>query len=80
MSWLDALKNTPEDLEIVWAYLLGGVADIHSAQDLLTEEQWNRGEEILSELTEFLDNDLKAKSSRKRDRAPDNTSRLRNSE
>jgi len=41
---------SPEDREIVFAAFAAMVLDCHAPQDLMTEDQWTRAEELMEEL------------------------------
>lgn len=45
---------TPKDIYVLWAAMVAMVQDIHSPQDNLTEQQWERAERLLQELDAYV--------------------------
>jgi len=52
---LEARTFTPDEMYVLWAFILAGTQDNHSAQDMLTAKQWEIGESIFKKLNEYMD-------------------------
>jgi hypothetical protein len=48
---------TAEDVYVLWAAMWAAVEDIHSPMYNLTDEQWDRAEELLKELDRYVNSD-----------------------
>lgn len=48
---------TEQEREALWAIMLGGVQDIHSTQDQLTDDHWDAAELITKVLTDLVQAD-----------------------
>ncbi len=52
---LEARTFTPEEMRVLWAFTLAATQDNHSAQDMLTAEQWEIGENLFQRLNEYVE-------------------------
>lgn len=52
---VDRFKHwTAEDIYVLWAAMWAMVKDVHSPQDNLTDDLWDRAERMLKELDEYV--------------------------
>lgn len=49
------LSLNKDELRAVWAALVAMVQDIHAPQDLLSEDEWQAGEDLLARVTSMME-------------------------
>lgn len=54
---LQVMFVDPEAIHVLWSALLAMVEENHSAQDMMTERQWELAEEIFERMTEMVEQD-----------------------
>jgi hypothetical protein len=52
---LEARTFTPDEMYVLWAFTLSATQNIHSAQDMLSSEQWEIGENLFKRLNSYVD-------------------------